>query len=202
MKILFICGSPRRNGNTADVMRKVADKLADRHDVVFRHLADLPVHGCIGCNRCRENLEEPGCVQRDETARLLEEILDADVVIYGSPLYGHTFTPELNALMNRHFAFLKYEENDDPWSPNRIEPFSLVEGKEVGLVVTCQGPIENNAELLLMQFDRFCAPLQLNPFGKYVFPWAPADQEERNWDAAGVERVTDDIDQLTEYFPG
>lgn len=200
MKVLFICGSPRKNGNTDDVMRKVADKVAERHDVSLCHLAGEPIHGCCGCYRCRDDFDHPGCVQKDKVSELLDRIIDADVVVYGSPHYGHSFSAEMNAFMNRHFALLKYMENEDPWANDDAEIESLVEGKEVGLIVTCQGPVENNAELLLMQFDRFCEILHFNSFGKYVFPWAPLEVEEADWDKDGIQRVVDDIEQLSEYF--
>ena len=200
MKVMFVCGSPRKNGNTDDVMRLVADKVAKRHDVALYHLADEPIHGCTGCYRCREDVDHPGCVQQDKVSRLLDKIIDADVVVYGSPLYGHSFSAEMNAFMNRHFALLKYLENEDPWARGESEIDSLVEDKEAGLIVTCQGPVENNAELLLMQFDRFCATLHLHPFGKYVFPWAPMDGEESDWDKDGIQRVIDDVDQIAEYL--
>ena len=200
MKVLFVCGSPRRHGNTTDVMRMVADEVAERYDVEFTHLAGDPIHGCRGCRHCWNNVDEPGCCQKDKISGLLDKVLEADVLVYGSPCYGHSFSAEMNAFMNRHFALLKYLVDEDPWARNKGRIQSLVEGKKAGFIGTCQGPVEGNADLLLLQFDRFCDRLQLDPFGKYIFPWASWNAQEAHWSKDGIRRIVDDVEQIAQYL--
>ncbi len=45
-----------------------------------------------------------------------------------------------------------------------------MKGKKIGLLVSCQGPEENNTELIKAQFDKFCESSLAQCFGKYIFP--------------------------------
>lgn len=48
---------------------------------------------------------------------------------------------------------------------------SLVEGKRTALLVTCAGPVENNADLIQGLFDRPTDFGKCKAIGKYVVPF-------------------------------
>jgi multimeric flavodoxin WrbA len=78
---LTILGSPRRNGNTDTILERVEEPLRARHGVQRLLLPRRSVHSCLGCEACQRILDAPGCVQRDEIAGMLEQILDADMIV-------------------------------------------------------------------------------------------------------------------------
>lgn len=195
MKVLFICGSPRKAGNTARILEKTAAALAGRYETELCYLSDYRVNGCLGCNHCQQILIEPGCVQRDDAALILEKIIRADAVLYGTPLYGHSYSGQLKLLMDRHVALFKFVGGADK-AVEEMEIQSFIAGKPVGLIVSCQGPEENNTELVKMQFDKFCESSLSRCFGKYVFPWCSPDVEEARLSQATLDIIVSDLDRL------
>ncbi len=61
MNILLICGSPRKQGNTAQILRQLSIAL-EGETVTMVSLAELHLNGCLGCSVCQSDLEKPGCV--------------------------------------------------------------------------------------------------------------------------------------------
>ena len=195
MKVLFICGSPRRTGNTARILEKTAAALDGRCETELCYLSDYRVNGCLGCNHCQRVLTEPGCAQKDDAALILEKIVRADAVLYGTPLYGHSYSGQLKLLMDRHVALFKFVGGADK-AVGEMEIQSFIAGKPVGLIVSCQGPEEDNTELVEMQFDKFCESSLSRCFGKYVFPWCSPDVEETRLSQTTLDVIASDLDRL------
>lgn len=76
-----------------------------------------------------------------------------------------------------------------------MEIKSFIANKPVGLIVSCQGPEENNTELIKMQFDKFCESSLSCCFGKYVFPWCSPDVTDTHFSQATLEAMIWGIDQ-------
>lgn len=164
MKVTTILGSPRKKGNTAKVLTWCEGELVDRgHEVDRLNIADLEVKGCLGCGTCQEKPDEPGCVQKDDALRVFERMMAADAVIYTSPLYCWGFSSQMKALIDRHFCLITGYGTPDYKS--------LFEGKRTALLVTCGGPVENNADLIQGVFDRINDYGKCDVVGKYVVPF-------------------------------
>jgi multimeric flavodoxin WrbA len=163
MKITTILGSPKNNGNTAAALTRFEKLVSPEHHVVRYNLADVEVHGCKGCNACKKNPDEPACVQQDDAEKILNSIIDSDAVVYASPLYCWGFPAELKALLDRHYCLVTGYGTSDYRS--------LAAGTCASLLVTCAGPVENNADLIQTMFDRMAAYLRLDAAGKYVLPF-------------------------------
>lgn len=162
MKILTILGSPRRKGNTAAVLAKFEQMVKSEHSVERINIVDYDVRGCLGCDSCFKNLDDPGCVQKDDGKQILERILAADVVIYATPLYVWSYSAQLKALMDRHYCLVKWREG--------IKAAQLMQGKPAALLVTCGDDIENNADTIQVEFDREMEYLGSRVMGKYIVP--------------------------------
>ena len=192
MKLLFISGSPRKSGNTSTILNKLASKLAPEHEVEICNITDYEINGCTGCNVCQSVLTEPGCLQNDQASLLLNKIRQADLVVYGTPLYGHSYSGQLKVFMDRHVALFKFVEGSEK-AVNEMRILSFIECKPVGLIVSCQGPEENNTELVKMQFDKFCESSLAKCFGKYVFPWCSPNVTGSSFPDELINRIADDI---------
>jgi len=112
MKTVIINGSPRKNWNTAEVLKE-AKKGAEAagREVVYVNLYDLKFTGCKSCLGCkRKGLEDPcKCFIKDELSPVLEEIYTADHLIIGSPIYFGQPTGEVRSFMERAcFPALSY----------------------------------------------------------------------------------------------
>ncbi|MGN0674586.1 MAG: flavodoxin family protein [Oscillospiraceae bacterium] len=195
MKILFICGSPRKSGNTAHILKKITSKLCEKHNTEICYITDYNISGCTGCNVCQGVLEKPGCIQNDDAHILLGNIISADAVVYGTPLYGHSYSGQLKILMDRHVSLFKFIGGSEK-AVGEMEILSFIKDKPVGLIVSCQGPEEDNTELIKMQFDRFCESSLARCFGKYIFPRCSPDVEGTDFSPEIINRIAADIEEL------
>ena len=103
MKILVLCGSPHKNGTTnalADAFLSGVD-LA-RHTVEKVQISEKNIAPCLGCEYCRRN--EGSCVQKDDMQHLLPAILEADLIVFVSPIYYFGFNAQLKAVIDRFYA--------------------------------------------------------------------------------------------------
>jgi len=96
MKILAICGSPRK-GNTYKVLNSIIENYPDI-DYKILMLKDLNFELCKGCYSCVVRGEEK-CPIKDDRDMIIEEMLDADGVIFASPTYSHM----ISAIMKNFF---------------------------------------------------------------------------------------------------
>lgn len=102
MKILVLTGSPRKNGNSntlADYFIKGAEEAG--HQVVRFDAAFKNVHHCIGCNSCGMN---GPCVFKDDFEFVRQNIVDADMVVFASPMYYFGLSAQLKAVIDRFYA--------------------------------------------------------------------------------------------------
>lgn len=196
MKILAVMGSPRIKGNTAEILNRIKEAAPESYEVEILSLADYSINGCTGCSVCQTDTEHFRCVQKDDVNMLLQKIIKANVVLYGTPLYGHNYSGQLKIFLDRHtplFKFVSGKEN----AVNEMEILSAIENKPVGLIVTCQGPEEYNTELIKMLFDKFCESSLAKCMGKYIFPFCGPDTDQSFNDENVIRQVLQDIQQIS-----
>lgn len=148
MNILSIFGSPRKKGNTATVLGWVEEELKGLgHQIERVFLSTKKVNGCLGCLKCEENMNETGCVQKDDGAEIIKKITRSDAVIYASPLYFWGFSAQMKALIDRCYCLHRGVCGSSGHT-------SFVEDQRQALIITAADPFENNAEQLLTSFQR------------------------------------------------
>lgn len=163
MKIITILGSPRKKGNTAKVLSMFEDNVEKNHEVERIDITRYKVGGCLGCYKCKETKDEPGCVQKDDALTIFEKMIRADAIVYASPLYCWSFTSQIKPLIDRHFCLVSGDGTP--------EHDSLISGKPAALLVTCAGPIEGNCDAIQHIFNGFCDYLRLTATGNYILPF-------------------------------
>ena len=85
MKILAICGSPRK-GNCYSVLNSIIENYPDI-DFKLLMLNEVNLEMCKGCYGC-VLLGEEKCPLKDDREMIIKEMLDADGVISASPTYA------------------------------------------------------------------------------------------------------------------
>ena len=102
MKVFAIVGSPR-NGGTTDIlieeMLKGAQSLGAKCKKTI--LQELKISGCTGCMSCKMKELESICVIRDDMERIYKNILEADSIIIGSPIYTGRETSQTAMFFDR-----------------------------------------------------------------------------------------------------
>ena len=103
MKIIILEGSPNRKGSSnllADCFKQGAEEAGHTVEIIDAVHADI--HPCTGCIHC--GYEGP-CVQKDEIDRIRPKILEADMLVFATPLYYYGMSAQLKVLIDRFCAF-------------------------------------------------------------------------------------------------
>lgn len=118
MKAILINASPRKGGNTATLLDKVREGLEEGGcETKTVHLGAISFTGCKGCLACKVKGSRCNglCALRDGLRPVLEEVLAADVLVLGSPVYFHAPTALARAFTERMlFPALDYANPDRP----------------------------------------------------------------------------------------
>lgn len=102
-KVLGVVGSPRRKGNTHILVSKVlegAEKMGASTELVF--LSDLSIQECDGCHVCWKG--QP-CCKHDDMNDLYPEIIESDVIVFGTPVYWYGPTALMKGFIDRFVYF-------------------------------------------------------------------------------------------------
>lgn len=104
MKILALTGSPRKGGNTETLVKAIIAGAESKGATVnYYDLSQLNISGCKACMYCKSN---DGCAVKDDMLPLLEQILTADAVILGSPVYMWQMSAQTKLFVDRLYALL------------------------------------------------------------------------------------------------
>ncbi|MBS3771229.1 MAG: flavodoxin family protein [Bacteroidales bacterium] len=102
MNVLLFNGSPRKEGNTAYLLTRMADVFSEKNArSEFIQLGGKPVQGCTACMECRKNKDERCVIDDDEVNTYIQKMKKADAIVIGSPVYFSQMTPETKAFIDR-----------------------------------------------------------------------------------------------------
>lgn len=178
MKTLFVNASPRKNWNTAQLLKE-AERGAREvgANVEYIDLYDLDFTGCHSCLLCKlKDAQRCHCFWNDDLAPIIDKAFASDALIIGAPVYFGDAPSQFHALSERlRFVALSYDDFG-----------SYFQGTiNLGFILTMNVPLERYREeyeeKLAEQFDgiaRFlngevhvhpvCNTLQVNDYAKYA----------------------------------
>jgi multimeric flavodoxin WrbA len=102
MKVIAFNGSGRKDGNTAILLNAVLDEISKEGiETELIQLAGKAPQGCIACYKCFENKDQKCAVTKDRLNEYLAKIIEADGILFGSPVYFADATAGIKALIER-----------------------------------------------------------------------------------------------------
>ena len=102
MHIIILLGSPHKQGTTAKLASRFErGALAAGHTVETVYVPGEKIAPCLGCNVCRKT---GTCVQKDDAPALLDKLMQADGLVFVSPLFYFNMTAQLKALIDRFYS--------------------------------------------------------------------------------------------------
>jgi multimeric flavodoxin WrbA len=102
LRVVAFNGSPRKDGNTAILLRRVLSMLeAEGVETELIQLGGQQIHGCMACGTCRKIQNRECKIVNDPVNGFIAKMAEADGIILGSPTYFSMMTPELKALIDR-----------------------------------------------------------------------------------------------------
>lgn len=97
--ITAIYGSPRRNGNTAALLKHAVVGAASAGAVVDEIvLRDQKISPCLEIYACKKDGE---CAIKDDFAAARDRLLNADAIMIASPIFFYTVSAHTKMLMDR-----------------------------------------------------------------------------------------------------
>lgn len=146
--ILLLMSSPRRKGNTDKLADAFIEGAVDKgHNVKKFYVSCRKINPCLGCQYCTKH--KGNCIQDDSMQEIYDAFENSEVVVLASPLYFHSISAQLKAVIDRLYAAGSYKN------------FQYDE-KEAVLLMTC---METGDDI----FDQ--AKSYYHTLLKRAFPW-------------------------------
>jgi len=130
-KVLGILGSPRLQGNTADLLDSVLEgaRLAGA-EVERLDLATMSIDSCIECRRC--DADATCAVKTDDMHQIFARIREVDAIVLASPIFFMGVSSQTKAMIDRCQCY---------WVERFVMHKRAYEGRTrpKGLFVACAG---------------------------------------------------------------
>lgn len=161
MRICVLMGSLRPTRNTAEICKPFIDELRlNQVEVEYISLHNKNIAPCIGCYKCQNVEGEYGCSQEDDMRGIIENILQANVLVFATPIYTWQATPPMKAVMDRMYGLNKFYGS----APRAV----LNENQAYALIATCGYDLDYGAGLLDEGIKRWCKHSGLEYLGMYA----------------------------------
>lgn len=98
-KVLLVSASPRRKGNTAQLIEECARIITENGpEAEIISLAGMDIRSCLACGKCAKLGE---CKQDDGLNGIIAKVKEADGFIVGTPVYFGTARGDLMSALQR-----------------------------------------------------------------------------------------------------
>ncbi len=144
MKVLAVCGSPRK-GNTEAMLKRLLDGARSRGAAIeLVLLREKKIELCDGCDSCWGT--NKGCHVMDDMQPLYGKLFAADAIVFGSPNYFGNYTALMKMFVDRLNPYCK---------PNRFKgkkaAIVCVGGQQLHNVKRCEQALKFVVKDLEMQ---------------------------------------------------
>ncbi len=127
MKILGLSCSPRVQGNTELLLREALNGAQQEGaEVELYSVSGKAIRPCDDCRACRGTGE---CYIKDDMRNLYDKLLEANGIIFGTPIYCYSITAQAKTIIDRTIALNHPEKN----LTNKIGGIVVV-GGSLGLI--------------------------------------------------------------------
>lgn len=117
METLIFHGSPRKNGDSAALLRELQELLPGKTTVI--HAYTCGISPCVDCRWCWEH---SGCAIEDGWQQVEEALRTCDSVVIASPVYFSELTGPMLSLLSRlqqYYCARAFRGKPDPFGPKR-----------------------------------------------------------------------------------
>lgn len=154
-KIVVITGSPRKNGNSFAMTEAFIQAAEARGHTVTRFDAAMKkVGGCRACETCFRTGK--ACSFDDDFNTVAPAILEADAVVFTTPVYWYSIPAQIKGVIDRLFSFVVGGKD--------------IAGKECAMIVCCEEEDMSVMDGVRVPLERSAALLKWNMVGEVLIP--------------------------------
>ena len=104
MKLVVITGSHHKEGTTAHLAESFIKGAVESGNKIFRFDAAFEaIHPCLACDECKKG--DKICIQKDALHKLYLPLIEADCVVFVTPIYYFGMSAQLKTVIDRFYAF-------------------------------------------------------------------------------------------------
>ena len=154
-KIVVISGSPRKNGNSfamTEAFIKAAE--AKGHNVTRFDAAMMKIGGCHACETCFKTGK--ACSFDDDFNIIAPAILEADAVVFTSPVYWYSIPAQIKGVIDRIYSLVIGGKD--------------IAGKECALITCCEEDDMSVMDGVRIPIERSVALLKWHMVGEVLVP--------------------------------
>ncbi|WP_038098724.1 flavodoxin family protein [Treponema pedis] len=121
MKTIILNASPRKNWNTAKLLKSAAEGAKTTGaKIEYIDLYDLNFTGCRSCMLCkRKGVERCHCYWKDDLSSVIDKVFSADTLIIGTAIYlGRPTSRYFEFVERLHFSALSYDDYSNYFTGN------------------------------------------------------------------------------------
>ncbi len=163
MKVLIVNASPRKGGNCEILCDRFAKGAKEAgHDVETIAVRTKKIANCLACDACKRN--GGTCVQKDDMADVFRSMMEADVLVFASPVYFYSIAAQMKQVIDRSYV-----------------NYTALTNKKLYYIVTSADPQHATAETLLLDLHGFARCLPESEEKGTVYgtgAWAKGDVEK------------------------
>ena len=105
MKIFALIGSPRKGSNTDILVDKILMGAGENGNSFKKiYLYDFDISACIDCRKCKRSSFV--CAFEDGMSGIYPKLEEADLIIFGTPVYWYGPTAKMKLLIDRLRPFI------------------------------------------------------------------------------------------------
>ena len=132
MKILVLNGSPRK-GNSVAAIKAFTEGASEKHEIEIVDTYHLKISPCMACEACACS---KGCVAGDDSNTIIDKMVEADMILFASPVYWWGITAQLKLVIDKAYCRA-----------------ALLKNKKIGVIIVGGSPVENEQyDLIRRQF--------------------------------------------------
>ena len=110
MKTIVLHGSPRKNGNSDTLAENFLQGMNEGVLKETKHFYtnEMSIRPCQGCLSCA-NADEKSCIIKDDMQEIYSTFIEADVIVFATPMYWGYITAQLKTVIDRMEALVMWD---------------------------------------------------------------------------------------------
>lgn len=146
-KIFVLRGSPRAKGNSNIMLENFLSGLSSEAVIYDYDAHKINLKACTGCLRC--NVLKKCVIRNDDWDEISKKILDADIVVFASPVYFLHFPAPVKLLLDRFRSFVNVKLTENALDYRAFEKWD----KDFVLLLSLGSSSKKDAEPIIQLFE-------------------------------------------------